>query len=1502
MPFALPRHARPFVGGQPHRKAVRGVLAVLLATLVAMSGALTSSAGAAGEAFGTSVSISATSPTTQKSGSLFTYEIEYTCSALDVGGECENYEITIPLDDLTGTYSDAELEAMFAVTPGGSSLDVDNGVLTISLGTVPLGNDSLQLKFTPPNFTTPDGTHWEFAPTSTATDATTDTAAPAQGTATATVNHTINKSVVGSAFKKPGETVTYKLQVACTQPGTGTILAESMKVVDALPAGLEFVSADHGATESGGTVTWNFPDAGEPMPTSCSDKGGAGTVSLEVKAKVRAAPDPDATAPGNAIVNVASVTSVDTDGKSVAAKKDDASITILDPEDPTPPGKLGFKKDSFGQLRDLCDPETQSCTPGTQAEDQSHTTYAGNWMGVRADQPQNVLSGYRPNQATGMRQAGYKMQFSSGVTDGSGWEAALRDPLPCLTNTSEGTQVYSSNAPWNTGDPVSDLCQDPAFHVTTVSVWTDGAGETPNLDAGYVPIVRYSDGTSAPMVLDRNSAHDANYSVPAGAKTISQIEFPRTAGLSGPTTRWGVFGYVDGDVADATNTVIRDRAEVKAYWKEDDADASPRRTMTEDADLFVISDPQIGVEKAFGPRNNPAPGQSKLTLTGRLLTPTVTEDLEVTDLLPTGMTVPGALPTVVATVYYVADGDDTTKTTTVPATVERLDNFRGTGRQLIRITVPESELAGLQVGKVELSQAFTVAYVDEPTTYANTAQVFYSDPSLFSTCQQVPSNLQEPSDPLDLNDNGDTDENNCVASASLTIPPVSGPAKYAVTKTVQGDLDAAPRPFPGVGVVSEDGGTAEFGLGWKNTGGTTLKGAVLYDIFPRVGDFGVGADFAKKPRNSKFTPTYSGFDNPDPGHLTIAFTRSDNPCRAEVYADNPGCVDDWTTTEPTPAEYADITGMRIVSDKDYTPGQGFLVKVQMKVPHLGDEPGDVAPANSIAWNSIAGRASNADGSPRLAISPPKVGITATSDPVPLLLSKELDDSIDPASIEPGDQVVYHVSVTNPNAVARTIDAVDKLPGGLNFDSITGDSPGTPATGPTVTYDDTTTSIVWDKLDVPAGGTYAWTVTATVRPGVSGTQVNRFTSPGGTSTANPCTDDPDGECVSIAVDAAELTVEKTVDGPGAAFATGPFTVHVSCTVDDDTVVDKDVELAGDGAKESVAVPYGSTCTVDETDDGGATISHVSPATPVQITSGTPTYTVDVTNSYYVGGVVINKQLTGAGADQLGDGPFVFGVKCEFEGKKVYDDSVSLEREGKESALTSAPIDGLPIGAECVITETDNGGADATPPPVTVTIAQDVESVPLNTVVAEFSNAFSAGTVAVEKKLAGDEADSTKVRDLEFTVLVTCQVDSVDEQDNPIRATVFSGEAIVKGGETVTLTGPDDEPVALPLGTHCFADETDDGGADKSVVSHDSFDNAVEVTAGTPDELRKLTLSVVNTFQSDPPAVSDDEDDAALPDTGGPRVLTLMGALLLIACGAALLIGGRRRPGRGGFGLE
>ena len=64
--------------------------------------------------------------------------------------------------------------------------------------------------------------------------------------------------------------------------------------------------------------------------------------------------------------------------------------------------------------------------------------------------------------------------------------------------------------------------------------------------------------------------------------------------------------------------------------------------------------------------------------------------------------------------------------------------------------------------------------------------------------------------------------------------------------------------------------------------------------------------------------------------------------------------------------------------------------------------------------------------------------------------------------------------------------------------------------------------------------------------------------------------------------------------------------------------------------------------------------------------------------------------------------------------------------------------LPIGAVCTVTETDDGGAAISPPPVTVTIVENAED---NTVQATFTNEFSAGTVAVSKELAGAGARTT-----------------------------------------------------------------------------------------------------------------------------------------------------------------
>ena len=161
--------------------------------------------------------------------------------------------------------------------------------------------------------------------------------------------------------------------------------------------------------------------------------------------------------------------------------------------------------------------------------------------------------------------------------------------------------------------------------------------------------------------------------------------------------------------------------------------------------------------------------------------------------------------------------------------------------------------------------------------------------------------------------------------------------------------------------------------------------------------------------------------------------------------------------------------------------------------------------------------------------------------------------------------------------------------------------------------------------------------------------------------------------------------------------------------------------------------------------------------------------------------------------------------------------------------------------CTVTEIDNGGADGTPPPVTVTIPDADEAGVVPVVIAGFVNPFSAGQIQVTKQLDGDNA-SAHTSDV-FTLAVTCQYDL----DGTL-VTVYSGSVQVSGGQTVLVTDTAGDPVLLPPGAHCFAEETDAGGADASSVDYDSYDNAVIVEQG--DELGTLTITAVNTFNTPP----------------------------------------------------
>ncbi|GAA1795714.1 DUF5979 domain-containing protein [Agromyces lapidis] len=330
----------------------------------------------------------------------------------------------------------------------------------------------------------------------------------------------------------------------------------------------------------------------------------------------------------------------------------------------------------------------------------------------------------------------------------------------------------------------------------------------------------------------------------------------------------------------------------------------------------------------------------------------------------------------------------------------------------------------------------------------------------------------------------------------------------------------------------------------------------------------------------------------------------------------------------------------------------------------------------------------------------------------------------------------------------------------------------------------------------------------------------------------------------------ISVTKDVTGAGAdAWAADSFEVRLVCTWDEATtnpVYDATRTIA-DGETWTVEnLPTGAECTVTEPDDGGATEVIITPSQPVTIgvagEAGDPVE-VAVQNDYRVGGFEIAKTIAGSGVGFSEGVEFAFHYVCTYDGVNVGEGDLTIIGDGTSGPLTAGPVEGLPVGTECEVTETDDGGADATPDPVSVTIPDEADGV-AQVATAAFENRFTAGEIAVTKTVDGeastDPAYQDLITDASYTVHVTCAA-TVDGEP------LFEGDVEVTGGQTVTVTDPaTGEPLLVPVGTHCWGEETDDAGATSSSVDFDSFDDAVIVTAADGDEPQQFAITATNTF--------------------------------------------------------
>lgn len=634
--------------------------------------------------------------------------------------------------------------------------------------------------------------------------------------------------------------------------------------------------------------------------------------------------------------------------------------------------------------------------------------------------------------------------------------------------------------------------------------------------------------------------------------------------------------------------------------------------------------------------------------------------------------------------------------------------------------------------------------------------------------------------------------------------------------------------YPCVALVNP-GDNFKYILRLVNSGTESGTDMRVIDTFPAAGDKGIiagedrGTEWNNRPTLAT-EPVLTG-----PGTMTTLYTDKTDVCIKDLDMGGAGSTSEQCAQEDWAAAYGpNVTAaqFQLTFDPKIGPGEQVSIAFEMNAPL------DVAKASepTVAWNSFA-HAETTDRNGNAHVLPPtepiKVGVALAYGNLNLV--KMIGEN--PSNLPVADLAfTYQVTCTI-------------VPVG-----------GTQTTVWDESYKVTSLAAV-SVTAIPANATCkVWEVDAkggesdhgpnnplsfVIKPGLGEPSV---------ATATITNDFPD----------AVVTLEKKVIGDAADFAQTSYPMDLFCTFGGTPVEGyspKQVQVPANGSQYTTAVPPGSDCYVVETDDGGATEVTYLPAkdggtseSGTVITEAGKPVTVQVTNDFRAGTLSVNKETAGAGAPELAQGPFTYSVVCSFNGvDAVITEELTIGKgEVGQTSFTSAKLESLPAGASCLVTETDNGGADYTPAPITV-IIPDSDNVAVG-FTGESANVFSAGTIGLAKVLEGDAAQEDYATSAVFTIMVTCQRDALDSEGNPLLTTVFSQSVDIKGGESVAaLLGADGKPVKLPVGTHCFGVETNTGGATESSVDHNSFESAavVEVQEDA-SALQELKITASNTF--------------------------------------------------------
>ena len=507
----------------------------------------------------------------------------------------------------------------------------------------------------------------------------------------------------------------------------------------------------------------------------------------------------------------------------------------------------------------------------------------------------------------------------------------------------------------------------------------------------------------------------------------------------------------------------------------------------------------------------------------------------MTDLLPSGFDVDDASAVGVGKTSRLQTADGTAyDLSKVTVSIEK--NYNGTGRTLVRITVPDAVEGVLYAYLTTnvLSTAPAGQNTNDGMIFmpGDGAKSVTEDKSLRNTSYCWTGRTQ---DTFDVNGNGSTTDYVCSSSSTFNVAVT--PAMN-ITKEVKGNKDTDFVPAGQVAQI-DPGADGAYRFTITNAGNAALTKVVAYDILPYKGDVGVGPA-ASQARGSSWRPQLNSTNwsfqsiKQLPGQapvttavpssdITVEYTTAENPCRGEVMSAGgamnsgpSGCTPNaWGAA---PADLSTITGFRIVMNRDVEIGEKIQFIATMTSP---------VNANLIAWNSVAlsgGVVENGKVSYLQPNEAPKVGINVSTDvAVEKSVARvkmngdqvvrdanglpETVDSTGPAM--PGDYMLYKVNLKNNGpAVASGLSVKDSLPSGVEYVSsearicqTAGATPcanATPVTG--ADYDPTNST--WQAVasgdpDVTlnVGGTETLYVLVKVKDGTAGSTISNTASLG-----------------------------------------------------------------------------------------------------------------------------------------------------------------------------------------------------------------------------------------------------------------------------------------------------------------------------------------------------------------------------------------------------------------------